>query len=146
MIEKLRADLKNAMKQKDQLRMSVLRMVLAAVRYAEDQKQRALADEDVIAVIQKAVKMRQDSVEQFEKAGRDELVARESQEIDILRQYLPQQLDEAATAQIVDQVIAEVGATSMEDMGAVMKEIMSAHRGEVDGRTVQQIVTAKLKG
>lgn len=146
MIEKLRADLKNAMKQKDQLRMSVLRMVLAAVRYAEGQKQRALADEDVIAVIQKAVKMRQDSVEQFEKAGRDELVARESQEIEILQQYLPQQLDEAATAQIVDQVIAEVGATSMEDMGAVMKEIMSAHRGEVDGRTVQQIVTAKLKG
>jgi len=145
MIDKLRADLKEAMKQKDQLRTSVLRMAISAVRYAEDAKQKTLSDNDVITVIQKAVKTRRDSIEQFKKGGRDDLVAKETQEIAILEQYLPKQLDQAATEALVDQAIAEVGAASMKDMGLVMKKIMSEHRGEVDGRTAQQIVSARLK-
>jgi len=145
MLSKIRQDMQDAMRKKDMVAANALRMVLSAVSYAEVAKKGKLDEGEVIGVIQKAVKTRKESIEEFKKGGRQDLVDKETKELAVLERYLPQQLSAADMEALVAKVIAEVGATSMKDMSKVMKEIMAKHKGQVDGKVVQQFVVAKLK-
>ena len=145
--EKIDADLKEAMRSKDAERLSVLRMVKSALMNAAIEMQGAraqLPDPDAIAVIRKQVKQREDSIEGFEKGGRLELAAKERREIGVLMEYLPKPLTENELEQLVKGAIAEIGATSKAQMGAVMKVATQKAGGRVDGRTLSQAVQKAL--
>ena len=144
--EKIMADMKEAMKAKDTAKVSTLRLLLSEIKNREIDKRGELADDEVIAVIQKAVKQRKESIEQYEKAGRSELVEKEKRELEILESYLPQPLTEEELDALIDETIKEVGATSVKDMGKVMKAIMPKVRGRADGKLVDQKVREKLGG
>jgi uncharacterized protein len=147
MQEKIDADLKKAMRSQDAERLSVLRMVKSALMNAAIEMQGArarLPDPDAIAVIRKQVKQREDSIEGFEKGGRPELAAKERREIKFLTEYLPQPLTEDELEQLVKGAIAEVGAASKAQMGAVMKVATQKAGGRVDGRTLSQAVQKAL--
>jgi uncharacterized protein YqeY len=142
--ERIRADLTAAMKARDAARLSTLRLVQAALKNEQIEKGHELSDEEAEAVLRRALKQRQDSVEQYRKGSREDLAAKEEAEITILHEYLPQMLGDAETEAIVDATIASTGAASKKDMGKVMKEIMAAHKGRVDGKVVQAILGRKL--
>jgi uncharacterized protein len=145
LLEKLREDMKTAMRAKDALALGTIRMVLAAVTNEEIKQGKPLDDSGVMAMIQRGVKSRKDSVEQFTKGGRQDLADKEAKEIEILQRYLPRQLDEAATRALIEKLIAEVGAQHKGDIGKVMRKLMSEHRGEVDGALTQKILGEILK-
>ena len=145
LFEKLREDMKTAMRAKDTLALSTIRMVLAAVTNEEIKQGKPLDDSGVMAMIQRGIKSRKDSVEQFTKGGRQDLADKESKEIEILQRYLPKQLDEAATRALIEKLIAEVGAQHKGDIGKVMRKLRSEHRGEVDGGLAQKILGEILK-
>jgi uncharacterized protein YqeY len=133
------------MKNKDSERLSTLRMVKTALKNREIEKMDALTDDEAIKVLQSLVKQRRDSVEQYTQAGRAELAQKEAAEITVIEGYLPAALDEAAIARVVEETIAETGASSMKEMGAVMKAVMAKLAGQtVDGKVVNQIVKSKL--
>ena len=139
--DQINADLKSAMLAKDTLRLSTLRMLKSAVEYAKiEKKQEALPDADVVAVIKKQVKQRQDSIESFDKGGRADLADKEKAELAILKSYLPAELAEAELTAIVAAVIAELGARTKADMGKVMKAVQAKVAGRADNRLVSQIV------
>ncbi len=142
--ERIRTDLTAAMKARDAARLSTLRLVQAALKYEQIEKGHELSDEEAEAVLRRALKQRHDSVEQYRTGNREDLAAKEEAEILILQTYLPQLLTEAETEAIVDATIASTGAASKKDMGKVMKEIMAAHKGRVDGKIVQAILGRKL--
>ena len=144
--EKLTADMKEAMKAKEEgkQRLSVIRLVRGAVRQQEIDGKKELSDEDVLGVISKEVKQRRDSIEDFKKGGRDDLVAEAEAEIAILMGYLPQQLSEDEVRSLVQEAIAASGATSPKDMGKVMKELMPKVKGRADGKLVNGIVKELL--
>ena len=144
MLEKLREDMKAAMKSKDQIRVSALRMVMSSIKTAQIDKGENLSEGDVLGIIQKAIKSRKDSVEQFEKAGRTDLSEKEKAEIRILEEYLPQQMSGDELRALIQKIIQEEGAQSKRDIGKVMKRIMSEHKGKVDGKQVQQIASELL--
>jgi len=144
MLEKIRNDLKAAMKAGDKTALSTLRMVLSAIKSKQVEAGEELSEADVIAVIEKGVKTRKESIEQFKKGGRDDLVAKEEAELKVLEKYLPQRLSEEEVRSLVDKIIAEEGASNKGDIGKVMKRIMAEYRGQVDGKQVQQIVAEKL--
>ena len=140
-------DLKEAMREKDKLALSTLRMLKSSVKNAAIEKGGAdaeLDDAEVANVIRKEVKKRQDSIEQYEKADRPELADAERAEIEVLQKYLPKPLDEEEIAKAVDEAIAEVGATSRKEMGQVMKLLQEKTGGRADGKTLSQAVMAKL--
>src|SRR6195256_6153606 len=141
-------DLKDAMRAKAAARLSVLRLLKAALKNATIEKVGAdgeLNDADAIAVIRKQVKQRQDSIESFEKGGRAELAAKEKQELSILNGYLPQAMSAAEIAQAVRETIAETGATSKAQMGVVMKAVQAKVAGRADGKTLSQEVQKQLQ-
>jgi len=139
------SDLTAAMKAQDASRTSTLRMVKAAMMNRQIEKGAELDDEDMQKLLRSLVKQRRDSIEQYEKAGRQELADKESAEIEVIETYLPQAASKAEIEQIVTAVIAETGATSMKDMGRVMKAAQAALAGKnADGRVVSEIVKAKL--
>ena len=145
--EKIEADLKEAMRSKEAERLSVLRMVKSALMNAAIEMRGAraqLPDPEAIAVIRKQVKQRQDSIEGFEKGGRPELAAKERREIGFLTEYLPKPFSEDELEQLVKAAIAEVGATSKAQMGAVMKVATEKAAGRVDGKTLSQAVQKAL--
>ena len=142
--ERIRADLTTAMKARDAARLSTIRLVQAALKNEQIEKGHELSDEEAEVVLRRALKQRQDSVEQYRKGAREDLAAKEEAEITILQEYLPQLLSEAETERIVDEAIASTGAASKKDMGKVMKEIMAAHKGRIDGKVVQAILGKKL--
>ena len=145
LIEKLAADLKQAMLAKDAARTATLRMLKSAIEYHKmEKKQENLTDADVTAVIKKQIKQRQDSIAGFEKGGRADLVATEQAELGILKAYLPEELSPAQVEEIVKAAIAEVGATTKADMGKVMKAVQVKTGGRADNRLVSQIVGASL--
>jgi hypothetical protein len=142
---KVDADIKDAMRAKDTVKLSTLRMLKTAIEYHKiEKKQEQLADADVMAVIKKQVKQRQDSIDGFEKGGRADLVAKEQAELAILKSYLPEELTAAQLEEIVAAVIAEVGASTKADMGRVMKAVQAKVAGRADNRLVSQIVSGKL--
>lgn len=146
-LDRINEDLKAAMKSKDAERLSTLRMVKTALKNREIDKMEALTDEEAIKVLQSLVKQRRDSIEQYQQAGRIDLAEKEAAEIKVIEEYLPAALDEAAIARAVEETIAEIGASSMKEMGAVMKAVMAKLAGQtVDGKAVNQIVKAKLGG
>jgi len=141
-------DLKDAMRAKDAARLSVLRLLKAALKNATIEKAGAdgeLTDADAIAVIRKQVKQRQDSIESFEKGGRAELAEKEKAEMAVLNQYLPQAMSAAELQMIVTDTIREVGATSRAQMGAVMKALQSKIAGRADGKTLSAEVQKQLQ-
>ena len=144
--DKLTADMKDAMKAREagKLRLSVIRLVRGAIRQQEIDGQKELSDEDVLGVISKEVKQRRDSIEDFQKGGRDDLVAEAEAEIAVLMEYLPQQLSEDEVRNLVKEAIAASGAASPKDMGKVMKELMPKVKGRADGKLVNEIVKELL--
>jgi uncharacterized protein YqeY len=144
--EKINEDLKTSMKAKEELRTSVIRMLKAAVKNKEIEKMEKLADEDILSVISSMIKQRRDSVEQYTKAGREDLAGKEEAEIKILRGYLPEQLSEEDVVKIVKEAIAECSAASAADMGKVMKIVMPKLKGRADGKLVNQKVKELLGG
>lgn len=138
-------DMTAAMKAQDAARTSTLRMVKAAIMNREKEGGGAVTDEDVLKLLRSQVKQRRDSVEQYQKAGRPELADKEIAEIAVIEAYLPQAASEAEIEQAVSEAIAETGATSMKEMGAVMKAVMPKLAGKnADGRTVSETVKKKL--
>ena len=144
--DKIDADMKDSMRAKDAARLSTLRMLKSAIEYYKiEKKQEKLADADVVAVIKKQVKQRQDSIDGFEKGGRTDLVDKEKAELAVLKSYLPEELSPAQVEEIVKATIAELGATMKADMGKVMKAVQAKTAGRADNRLVSQIVSAQLK-
>jgi uncharacterized protein len=145
--EEIDADLKDAMRSRDAERLSVLRMVKSALTNAAIEKRGATAglpDAEAVGVIRKQVKQRRDSIESFEKGGRPELAAKERKEIEFLTEYLPQPLEEDEINQLVKDAIAEAGATSKAQMGAVMKIVTEKAEGRVEGKKLSQAVQKAL--
>ena len=138
--ERLDADLKQAMRDRDELVKGTLRMVLAEIKNKRIEQGQDLSEADVEAVLMRSVKSRQDSETQYRDAGRPELADKEAAEIGVIQKYLPEQLSDDEARTVVQGVIAEVGAKSKQDMGKVMKSVMASHKGKIDGRTVQRIV------
>ena len=139
------ADMTAAMKAKDAARTSTLRMMKAAIMNREKEGGGEATDEDVLKLLRSQLKQRRDSVEQYQKAGRQELVDKETAEIAVIESYLPQAASEAEIEQAVSEAIAETSATSMKDMGSVMKAVMPKLAGKnADGRAVSEMVKKKL--
>jgi uncharacterized protein YqeY len=139
-------DMKEAMKAQDTAKVSVLRMLIAEIKKREIDKRAPLDDAEILKTIGSMVKQRQDAVEAFTKGGREDLAAGERAEIALLQSYLPKQLDRAAIEAIVVAAIAEVGASSPNDLGKVMKAVLPKVTGQADGKLVNEIVRSKLSG
>ena len=137
-------DMKEAMKAKEKDRLAVIRMVRGAIKQIEIDSKKELDDEAVIGVISKEVKMRKDSVEEFKKGGREDLVAKTEAEIAVLMPYLPQQLSEDEIRSLVQAAVEQVGASSPKDMGNVMGVLMPKVKGRADGKLVNTIVKEAL--
>jgi len=133
------------MKARDELKSSAIRLTLSAVKNTEIEKGRELTDEEITEVISREVKRRREAIEGADKAGRTDIAAKEAREIEVLTEYLPEQLGEDEIEQIVKEVISEVGATSPKDRGKVMGVLMPRVRGRADGKTVNQIVERILQ-
>ncbi len=144
--ERIREELKNAMKAKDEVKVRTLRMLLSSLKNYEVEKMKEAEDEDVIAIIQKEVKKRKEAIEQYRNAGREDLAAEEEKELKILESYLPEQMSEEEIKKLAKEIIESVGATSPKDLGKVMKEIMTKVKGRVDGKLVNKIVRELLGG
>ena len=142
--EKLQEDLKSSMKNKDTIRKSVITLVKAAIKQIEVDQRVELDDVAVMDIISKQLKQRNDSLAEFEKAGREDLIEETKSEIQVLKEYLPQQLSEEELEKIVIETIAEVGATSMKDMGKIMAIIKPKTAGRADGRKINELVKKNL--
>jgi len=145
--DRIDADLKDAMRAKEAGKLSVLRGLKSALKYAAIEKaDAALDDSAAVQVIRKQVKQRQDSIESFEKGGRPELAAKEKAELEMLNAYLPKGLSADELSALVRETIAEVGATSKAQMGAVMKALQAKVAGRADGKTLSVEVQKQLSG
>ncbi len=142
--EKLQEDLKSSMKNKDTIKKSVVTLIRAAIKQYEVDNRVELADDAIIDIISKQLKQRKDSLAEFEKANRDDLIEETKSEIQVLEGYLPQQLSEEELEKIVIETIAEVGATSMKDMGKIMATIKPKTAGRADGRKINELVKKNL--
>ncbi len=142
--DQLTADMKAAMKSGDKERLGVIRLILADIKRVEVDSRKELDDAGLLAVVEKAVKQRRDSVEQFTKGGRDDLAAKEQAEIEVLSGYLPEQLSDAELDALVAEVIAATGAESIRDMGKVMGAIKSKAAGKADMGAVSARVKERL--
>jgi uncharacterized protein len=144
LIERLESDLTAAMKERDTSRRDALRLILSSLRSAEKELQRPLHEDEELQVLQRERKRRLESIEAFEAAGRDEQAAGERGELEVLEEFMPEPLAEDELERIVDDAIAEVGATSMRDLGRVMADVMPQIAGRADGSAVSQLVREKL--
>ena len=145
--QQITEDMKTAMREKNTVALNTIRMLKSSIKNAAIEKGGAdaeLTDTEIVAVIRKEVKKRQDSIEQYEAAGRDELADQEKTEIGVLEGYLPKPLSDEEIEKIVDEAIAEVGATSRKEMGQVMKLVQERTGGRADGKTLSQAVMGKL--
>jgi uncharacterized protein YqeY len=144
LISRLESELTAAMKERDQARRDALRLILSALRSAEKELQRPLHDDEELQVLQRERKRRLESIEAFRGAGREEQAKKEEAELEVLEEFMPEPLSEEQLERIVDDAIAEVGATSMRDLGRVMADVMPQIAGRADGSTVSQLVREKL--
>lgn len=149
LLDRLNDDLKQAMRDKDKVRLRTLRSLRAALKNKEieereDGAETVLSEQDQLAVLRKQVSQRKDSIEQYEKAGRDDLVQKEQEELDVLDKYMPSALSDEELEGKLRSIINDVEAESMADMGAVMGRAMSELRGRVDGGRVQDMVKQLL--
>lgn len=144
LLARLQTDLKQALLAGDAVTKETLRLVIAALKNQRIQVGRELGEAEELQVLQKGVKTRQESVEQYARAGRQDLVARESAEIAVIRRYLPEEIDEDRTRSIVQAKIAELGIASTRDIGRLMKAVMAEHKGRIDGKLVQRLAAELL--
>jgi hypothetical protein len=145
--DQIQKDMVDAMRSRDELRLSTLRMVKAAIKNKEVDKRAALDDKEVQQVLATLIKQRRDSIEQFTKGGRQELADKEAAEIKLIEGYLPKAMGEEQIAEVVKATIAEMGAPTMKDMGTVMKNVMAklqATGARVEGKTVSDLVKKHL--
>ncbi|ASF15199.1 GatB/YqeY domain-containing protein [Shewanella sp. FDAARGOS_354] len=145
LIDQLKDHMKQAMIAKEKARLSTIRMALAAIKQIEVDTRETLNDEQVIAVLTKMVKQRRDSIAQYEAAGRSELAAAEAEEIQVIEAFLPTPLSEAEIAALIDAAIAEIGASSMADMGKVMGALKPKVQGRADMGAIGAMIRAKLQ-
>ncbi|MDP4096990.1 GatB/YqeY domain-containing protein [Paenibacillus sp. P96] len=143
--ERLNEDMKQAMKSKDKFKLSTIRMVRSTIKNLEIELKRDLDDNELLDILSREIKQRKDALQEFEKAGRDELAESNKAEIEILSQYLPAQLTEEEIKVIVQQTIQETGASSKADMGKVMAALMPKVKGRADGKLVNQAVQQFLQ-
>ena len=122
--ERLKADMKEALKSKDKVKLSTIRMINSLIKNAEIEKRGELTDDEIVQLLMKYAKQRREAIEMYEKGGRPDLVEKEKAELAVVESYLPEQLSEEELRQIVTQAIQELGATSVKDMGAVMKAVL----------------------
>jgi uncharacterized protein YqeY len=145
MEHKLSEDLKAALKSGDKTKISTLRLVLNEIKNRKiSDRTEKIEDEKIIGIIQKMGSRHKESIAQFKKGGREDLVEKESKELSVLDAYLPEQLSEEELEKIVSESIAQAGASSMKDMGKVMKDVMARVQGQADGKAVGEIVKKKL--
>jgi uncharacterized protein len=142
--DKIADEMRAAMKARDQSRVAALRMLMTAVKNTEVEKLHELSDDEVLEVIAREAKRRRESIEAFEKGGRTDLVEKETAELRVLDAYLPEKLSDDELAGLVDEAIAETGASSPKQMGEVMKVLMPKVRGRADGAQVSALVKARL--
>ncbi len=142
--ERLTEEMKEAMKARDDLRLSSIRLIRSAVKNKDIELKREIAEQEIVEVIATLVKQRRESIRLFSEAGRQDLVEKEEKELAVLLGFLPQQLSREAVAELVDRVIAECGAQGGKDMGRVMKALMPHVAGRADGKMVSDIVREKL--
>jgi len=143
--EVLNQDMKAALKSGDKEKLSVIRMAKSAIVYAEKEKLHELDDEEIIEVLSREIKKRKDSMDQYERLGKQEMAESLRREIDILFSYLPQQLTDDEVEEIVRQSIIEIGANSIKDLGKVMNAVMPKVKGRADGRVVNAIAKKLLQ-
>jgi uncharacterized protein len=144
LIDLIEETFKSALKTQDKTKISTLRMLRAALKNKQVERRGPLDEMDVVAVIKVLVRQGKESIEQFEKGGRQDLAAKEKAELEILKVFLPSQASETEVDQIIEQVILEVQAVGIKDMGKVMKTVMNRLAGRADGQTVQNKVRQKL--
>ena len=140
----IQEDVKTAMRARDQKRLTALRLITAAIKQIEVDKRIEMDDSAVLAVLDKMVKQRRDSLEQYQKAGRDDLADQEQFELDLISVYLPEALGDEELAALIEQVIAETGASSIRDMGSVMNSLRAQVQGRADMKAVSNAVKAQL--
>ena len=138
--DKLAQDLRDAMKQRDRLRVSVIRMIRSQMKYSQIQQGTDFSSEHELIVLEKEAKKRKEAIEAYQQSGAADRIAQEEAELAIIQEYLPKALTEDELKEIVTRVIIETGATTMKDIGMVMKPIMSEVRGRADGKVVQELV------
>jgi len=143
--ETLTDNYKQAMKDRDKLKVSTIRMVLAGVKNEEIAKRGELTEEEFLTVLAREARKRKESIEEFGKGGRQDLVEKEERELSIIESYLPEQLSEDEVRDIIDRTIQEVGATSAGDLGKVMGKLMPLLKGKADGKKVNQMVRERLQ-
>lgn len=144
LVERINEDMKTAMKSQDKETLSVVRMIKSAVQLAKIELKHELSDEEVVDVVAKQIKMRKDSIVEFSKASRDDLVAQYQSEIDVLNKYMPEQLSIDEVNKIIDDAFALVNPTSQKQMGLIMKEVNPKVRGKFDMGEVSKIIRDKL--
>jgi uncharacterized protein len=144
LIKEIEEDLAEAMRERDAERRDALRLILASLRSAEKELQRPLSEDEELQVLQRERKKRIEAADAFRAAGREEQAEKEEDELDILEDYMPEPLSEDEIEEIVDNVIAEVGATNVRDLGRVMADVMPQVAGRADGSAVSQLVREKL--
>ncbi|MGC2424484.1 MAG: GatB/YqeY domain-containing protein [Nitrospirota bacterium] len=144
--ERLNADMKEALKAHDAARLSTIRMVISAVRNKEIDSRKDMDDEGVLSVLSTSAKQRRESIEQYEKAGRQDLVDKEKAELEVIISYMPQQMGREEIQTLVKDAVAESGAKGPGDMGKVMKVLMPKVKGRADGKLVNEVVKEALGG
>ena len=137
-------DMKGAMRQGDKSRLGAIRLILAAIKQQEVDTRLELDDAQIMGVLDKMVKQRKDSLSQFKRAGRADLVAKEQFELDVIKAYMPEQLSAAEIEELISTIITETGASGMRDMGKVMGMVTKQLAGQADGKTISTIVKNKL--
>ncbi len=143
--EKIMADMKDAMRAKDAVRLDTIRFLQSAIKYKEvELRPNAITADDVLGVVKKLVKQRKESIEQFQQAARQDLVDKELAELKVLESYLPQQMSKEQIESVVTEVIAALQAKTIKDMGAVMKETLVKTKGAADNKTISEVIKAKL--
>ncbi len=144
--ERLKEDMKEALKSKDKVRLSTIRMLQSLIKNAEIEKRGELTEEEVISLLMKYAKQRRESIELYEKGGRQDLVEKEKRELEIVESYLPKQMDEEEIRRLVKEAIEKTGASSPKDIGKVMQYLMPKVKGRADGSIVSKIVKESLAG
>jgi len=150
--DKITQDMKKALLSRDKVKLSVMRLLKSEIRYKEIEKGSELSDDEVISVLSSSIKRHKDSIEQFEKGGREDLAGQEKAELEIIWEYMPKQLGEEELSQIVDSAIKEArilcqetGVLNPSDFGKVMKMVMPKVKGRADGKRVSELVLSKLQ-
>ena len=143
--ERIQNDLKTAMKEKDNFRLGVIRMVKGAIQLAKINSKDELSDEQIVDVISKQIKMRKDSINEFSKAGRTDLVEQNEKEIEILNEYMPEQLSNEEIEKIIDEAFQVVNPTSQKQMGLIMREVSPKLKGRADMGEVNKIIKNRLE-